>query len=257
MTATPSSNVNAAPPPTLSNETLRNRILTGGGGGGTVRGSLTKVATRYAHFLRTLSQNNQDATATAAAALQTELLLHDLEMRKLILSSKASDENSRRYSTTLVQMQSTLASTQRDIESLTATLGHERRVKKHREEYDALAKVGNASHPPMRETTEELQKVQHEIAKVKREVKEARMEMNVRERQLRMVMTCLRDLKSGLAEEELKKSSKKGSGNDTITGVLSPIQGKKRKHAGDADGVGGGEDRSDNNMSNDDDIGAL
>mmetsp|Transcript_37773 Transcript_37773/g.69416 ORF Transcript_37773/g.69416 Transcript_37773/m.69416 type:complete len:258 (-) Transcript_37773:20-793(-) len=253
-----SSNNTTAPPPSLSNETLRERILTGGGTGN-ARGSLTKVASRYAHFVHTLlSSGHHDgenvsrtsSSTTAAAVLQTELLLHDLEIRKLILSSKASDGNSTRYSSTLSQMQTSLTTTQRDIESLTATLANERRVKHNREEYNALAKMGNEKHPPIRVTTLELEKVQRDMQGVRKEVEEAQWELRVRERQMRVFMASLGDLKATLREEDWKKGD---DGSDAGAGIISTsttslMQGKKRKHMSD------GGDCSDNSN---DDIGAL
>ncbi|KAL7535782.1 hypothetical protein ACHAXR_006724 [Thalassiosira sp. AJA248-18] len=245
------------PPPPLSNETLRERILTGGGTGN-ARGSLTKVASRYTDFVQKLlsaassssdnngtdNSTNTSSAGVAAAALQTELLLHDLEIRKLILSSRASDGNSARYSSTLSSMQSTLATTQRDIESLTATLTNERRIKHNREEYNALAKMGNDKHPPIRVTKLELERVQGEMEGVEREVKEAQRDLAIRERQMRVFMSSLGDLKATLREEELKKKDRtSGGGGSGVESVST--QGKKRKHMSD---VG-----SDSN----DDIGAL
>mmetsp|Transcript_4600 Transcript_4600/g.8243 ORF Transcript_4600/g.8243 Transcript_4600/m.8243 type:complete len:254 (-) Transcript_4600:485-1246(-) len=252
---TSSSSLNTtAPPPSLSNETLRERILTGGGTGN-ARGSLTKVASRYAHFVHSLALAHHDdndenanhaSSSAAATALQTELLLHDLEIRKLILSSKASDGNSSRYSSTLSQMQTALATTQSDIESLTSTLANERRVKRHREEYDALAKMGNDQHPPIRTTQKELERVQREIESVEEEVREARWELTARERQMRLFMASLGDLKSTLREEELKEERVVNRSHADA----SLMKGKKRKH----NNVDSGSDYSDHNN---DEIGAL
>merc|ERR1719296_167064 len=198
------------PPPPLSNDTLRERILTGGGTGN-ARGSLTRVASRYATFLRSLSSSDATTAADdAAAALQTELLLHDLEIRKLILSSRASDDNSSRFSPALSAMRDSLASTRRDIGSLTAALADERRIRRNREEYDALAKMANDKSPPIRETTSELQRVQREIDEVKGEVREAKWELTVREKQMRLFMQSLGDLKATLREEDLKKEIARG-----------------------------------------------
>ncbi|KAL9185907.1 hypothetical protein ACHAXT_003684 [Thalassiosira profunda] len=238
----------AAPP--LSNDTLRTRILTGGGGGN-VRGSLSRVASRYAELLRSLASSTSDGadeggeadTSTTASALQTELQLHDLEIRKLVLSSRASDGNASRHSAALERMQTTLSDTQKDIEKLTATLAEERAIKKNREEYNALAKMGNDKAPPVRVTKLELERVQTEMERVTEEVEVARRELGIREKQTRALMACLGDLKAAIREEDLRKrEGEKGSGDEEMgeegEGKKGGAEtGKKRRR-----GSGGGSD---------------
>ena len=255
-------------PPSLSNETLRERILTGGGTGA-ARGSLTKVGSKYTNFLNSLltsDDNNDDdddgntssstAATAAAAALETELSLHDIEIRKLLLSSKASDYNSSQYTTTLNNMQHTLSSIQSDIQSLTTKLVTERQIKHNRQEYNALAKMANDKLPPIRETQIELSNVQNEIVSVQKEVKQALYELQVREKQMRVFMTSLNDLKSTLHEEELKKKednneSNEGANEGNEGEGLREVKGTKRKRSDGDDGGGSGTDNSNN------DIGAL
>ena len=220
--------VTPPPPPLLSSvlsqETLRERILTGGGGVGNVR--LSKVASLYADFRRALQQlqlpsssTSADGVATTAAAaiiaaqhaLQTELNLHDLEMHKLLLSSRACDGNSSRHDASLTQMESILESTRNDIQHLSSTLTAERQIKHNLEEYNALAKLGNLNkhahniNPPICITKLELEQVQQSILKVNQEIEQAQSEIMVREKQLRVVMASLGDLRSTLLEEEVKK----------------------------------------------------
>ena len=221
--------VTPPPPPLLSSvlsqETLRERILTGGGGVGNVR--LSKVASLYADFRRALqhlqlpSSSTADGVATAAAAaaaiitaqhaLQMELNLHDLEMHKLLLSSRACDGNSLRHDASLTQMESILESTRNDIQHLSSTLTAERQIKHNLEEYNALAKLGNLNkhahniNPPICITKLELEQVQQSILKVNQEIEQAQSEIMVREKQLRVVMASLGDLRSTLLEEEVKK----------------------------------------------------
>ena len=251
-------------PPSLSNETLRERILTGGGTGAT-RGSLTKVATRYSEFLQSLTSatndssdnndnNTTDTIQSAAAALETELSLHDLEIRKLLLSSQASDYNSSQYTQTLHDMQNTLKSTQSDIQSLTSTLITERQIKSNRVEYNALAKLANDQKlNPVRITQNELNQIEEEINIVQKEVTYVQYELCVKEKLMRCFMSSLGDLTSMLKEEEIKKKksvleggSSKSDGCEKEDDDMKVDQGKgvKRK-------------RDDNDKELSDDIGAL
>jgi len=258
------SNNNTLPaPPSLSNETLRERILTGGGTGAT-RGSLSKVATRYSEFLQSLSSsasnsdsnddndnNTTDTIQSAAAALETELSLHDLEIRKLLLSSQASDYNSSQYTQTLHNMQNTLKSTQADIQSLTSTLVTERQIKSNRAEYNALAKLANDQKlNPVRITQNELNQIEEEINIVQKEVTDVQYELCVKEKLMRCFMSSLGDLTSMLKEEGIrkKKSVMEGSSSKSDGDDMKVDQGRSLKRKRDDNDKGG--DASD-------DIGAL
>ena len=151
--------------------------------------------------------DNNNSLADAAATLKTELLLHDLEIRKSILSSQAYSGNSSTYTTTLSQMQSSLTSIQQEIETLTSTLTQQRQVHSRRKEYNALAKIANDKHPPIHKTSAELQEVTKQIQLVEKEVGEATEKLKVREKQLRALMSCLGDLKASLNEEEIVKKT--------------------------------------------------
>ena len=264
------SNNTALPtPPSLSNETLRERILTGGGTGAT-RGSLTKVATRYSEFLQSLSSastddsnNDNNDTATiqsAAAALETELSLYDLEMRKLLLTSQASDYNSSQYTQTLHDMQNTLKSTQSDIQSLTSTLVTERQIKSNRAEYNTLAKLANDQKlNPVRITQNELNQIEEEINTVQKEVTDVQYELCVKEKLMRCFMSSLGDLTTMLKEEEIrkkKKSVKEGSSKSDVDEKgdddMKVDQGKGVKRKRDDNDKGG---ESSDGTGND--IGAL
>ena len=213
------------PPPSLDIETLRERILTGGSGAANPRGTLTKVASRFAEFARTLSDGDGTSSSSAAEALLTELSLHELEVRKLVMSAQASDRNSARYDAALSRTEGSLASVRADIERLTGDLAKERRTKRNREEYDALARMGNDAHPPMRETRVELERVEAEIEAVRDDVRRARSELLVREKQMRAFLQCLGDLRASLGEEELRKEV--GGEDGVATGEEGG--GKKRK----------------------------
>ena len=215
----------------LSHDTLRERILTGGGGIGNVRGSLSKVASRYAEFLRSLQSSSPSPAAAAAEptipsaidraaachALNTELQLFDLEINKLFLSSKACDGDSSRHDATLVKLESSISSTRTDIQHLTSTLIRERQIKHNLEEYNALAKLGNSQRsPPICVTKFELDNVQGEIVRIREEIEEAQLELMVREKQLRVFMASLGDLKATLVEEKELQKIKQGLDRDGL-----------------------------------------
>jgi len=225
----------------LDNTTLRERILTSGAGN--ARGSLTKVASQYREFIHQLMRTKSgsddgiadNAAAAAATNIKTELLLHDLEIRKSILSSQAYSGNSSTYNATLSQMQSSLSSIQHDIETLTSTLIQQRQVHSRRKEYNALAKIANEQHPPIHKTKSELEQVNEQIQLVEKEVGEATEKLSVREKQLRALMSCLGDLKASLNEEEIVKQPKEdeeGCVKEAEVAEAAAPPAKKRKRDG-------------------------
>eukprot|EP00986_Skeletonema_menzelii_P002766 scaffold790_cov149-Skeletonema_menzelii.AAC.11 len=222
----------------LGNATLRERILTSGAGN--ARGSLTKVASQYREFIHQLmrtksSSNGSDDNgannnlAAAAATLKTELLLHDLEIRKATLSSQAYSGNSSTYTTTLSQMQSSLSSIQQEIETLSSTLIQQRQIHSRRKEYNALAKIANEQHPPIHKTNAELEEVKEQILLVEREVGEATEKLKVREKQLRTLMSCLGDLKASLNEEGIVKKTDEDEEGCVAEEEAEAPPAKKRK----------------------------
>ncbi len=160
-------------------------------------------------------------------------------------------------------MESILSSTRRDIQHLTSTLKTERLIKHNLQEYNALARLGNISHttttPPICVTKLELEQVQRTIHDVKQDIKQAQLEIMVREKQLRVVMASLGDLRSTLLEEEeLKKRRQRQEAEEAERSPESTEGGttlqKKRKRGIDDEGVVQ-LNRSDDDDEND--IGAL
>eukprot|EP00956_Cyclotella_meneghiniana_P032338 scaffold88416_cov54-Cyclotella_meneghiniana.AAC.2 len=197
----------ALPPATLTNETLRQRILIGGSkpDAAPPRGTLAKAASRFRELSSALQSADTNGVEDATTALRSELALHDLEMRKLFLSAKAYDAAASQSRASLSTMTSSRTSIQSDIETLTAELNHQKRIKRNREEYNTLAKMMNSSHPAATKTRMDLKAVQEEIARTKEEVERAKWEVSVKEKQIRVVMTSLGDLREVLRDEDWRK----------------------------------------------------
>lgn len=202
--------------PTLTNDTLRKRILIGGSQplAAPPRG-LAKAVSRFRELTAALQSDDTPKVEDASTALRSELALHDLEMRKLFLSARAYDAASSKSAASLSTMNSSQSTTQKDIESLTIELNHEKKIRRNREEYNTLAKMVNTSHPPAKKTREDLKSVQEEIAKTKEEVDRARWEISVRERQIRVLMTSLGDLREVLRDEEWRKKRGEATPEET------------------------------------------
>jgi chromosome segregation ATPase len=138
-------------------------------------------------------------------------------MRKLFLSARAYDAASSKSKASLSTMTSSQSSIQSDIESLTVVLNHEKKIRKNREEYNTLAKMINTSHPPAKKTRADLESVREEISRTQEEVERAQWEIGIRERQVRLFMTSLGDLREVLRDEDWRKSR-----GEALPGAVAP-----------------------------------
>ena len=103
--------------------------------------------------------------------------------------------------------------------------------------------------PPIHTSQIELSRIQNEINTVQQEVQGALLELHVREKQMRVFMACLGDLKSTLKEEDVKKQSSV-SNNSKKEGKLAvdEVKGTKRKRDDVANDNDGESDDSNDNI---------
>ena len=105
--------------------------------------------------------------------------------------------------------------------------------------------------PPIHTSQIELSRIQNEINTVQQEVQGALLELHVREKQMRVFMACLGDLKSTLKEEDVKKQSSVSVGtNSKKEGKLAvdEVKGTKRKRDDAANDNDGESDDSNDNI---------
>ena len=150
----------AAPP--LEVETLRERLLTQVGSrvGGT-RGSLSKCATKYRDFLSTvLTATHADSSVTDSIEvlkqdLEREVQLYQVEMHKVALMAGAARLEEEACDREHEELNKRVQDCQQDISELQHTWTLEKKKRRNREEYEALAKLAN-NRPPRRKLQEKL-----------------------------------------------------------------------------------------------------
>lgn len=215
------------------------------------RGSLSKCAIRFRDLLRALAQqqhqqqyqqqgnnaqvdtetdkNNEEADITeriqlARDELILELTLHDVEMRKTALESKATMIELDHYETLSKETSESIEQTRNEIDSLKQKLAHEQKVRTHREEYETLARMAN-KWTPVFATKRKLEQVSLDIEKLQLKKQKADSQTEMRRKQFQGLMQNIFDLKNSLEEDTARqeiednvKSSKQdesGSGNNT------------------------------------------
>lgn len=218
-------------PPPVDPQTIQERLLTREGGGIVSRGSLLKCTHRYrdlmALILRAADSSPNTGTPitseqaneieVAKAALQRELRLHGLEMRKIGLVAQAAQAELDQYQAASRQIDNDVASTRAEIEQLKIELAHERQVRKNREEYESLAKMANVR-PARRETESKLAAVQEEMGRIRKDEAGGNEELRVRAKQFHLLMQAVNDLKANIAEDDVKKKAleEAAAGDDDI-----------------------------------------
>lgn len=185
--------------PPLSNETIQERLETGAHGS---RASLTKCAARYRTFLETIHAEDADADAIEQSKqeLEQELQLYQVEVHKMSLCLQTAQRE-------LTQLESrgeeTRTIIQEKKEQLIALRSKESRSKQvwgYKEEYEALAKMGN--HRPSRTILEKrllLTQKQMQLALAAEQA--TKEQVQLREKQFQLLMQLMLDLKASVNEE--------------------------------------------------------
>lgn len=214
------------------------------------RGTLSKCAIRYRDFLYEIQQlllstaGNNDPTEEVEEKerqiittttmdkinkikkeLIAELKLHNLEMAKIALSSKAKRSELQHYDKTSLDTHGSIVKIKREIGALKDKLEYERKVRKNREEYEELAKMASKREAAF-VTKRKLERVYSDIQDLegKEEVADGMIEM--RRKQFRGLMQNIFDLKNSLEEDEARKDLEK-----ELDGTCSGVGGGNNEDA--------------------------
>jgi len=223
--------------PILDHETLKQRLITKEGQNlNATRGSLSKCAMRMLEFTKatqTAAQFPDDDVIvlklkSVGNELIRELKLHDLEMKKMDLGAKAAEAELANYDSIREQTQGSIVKARGEIDDLRAALEHEAKVRKNRQEYEALAKTARNGEPS-RVTKRKLVEERNEIDQQKETVQKIQKKLNVKGKQFHLLMQSIADLKRGIDEEEMQgtieKQHRDGIGESDESSSIIPQEG--------------------------------
>ena len=214
----------------LQQETLRERLITKESQNPlATRGSLSKCAIRMRDFATTVKsaerERERDNTSSSStespnetiSALKNsgnhlirELKLHDIEMKKMSLGARAADAELSYYDSIGETTQQSISNVREEIEKLRASLAHETKVRKNREEYEALAKMAS-DREPSRDTKRKLEVIQSEIKKVKCDTDTIQKKLHAKGKQFHLLLNCITDLKNGVDEGKTRDQVEKAA----------------------------------------------
>jgi small-conductance mechanosensitive channel len=185
--------------PLLSIETIQERLETGAHGS---RASLTKCATRYRTFLETIHADDADADAIEQSKqeLEQELQLYQVEVHKMSLSLETTQEELTQLESVGQETSTLIRQRQQQLVALRSKQSRSKQVWGYKEEYEALAKMGN--HRPSRAILEKrllLTEKQTQLAIAAEQATKNQVEL--REKQFQLLMQCMLDIKASVNEE--------------------------------------------------------
>lgn len=207
----------------LEQETLRERLITKESQNVTAtRGSLSKCAIRMRDFtlaaqsaeLQHGNRKSDNQTLSklkvTSSELSRELQLHELEMKKMALGAQAARSELSYYDSLGEKTQKSITVVREEIEKLMANLAHETKVRKNREEYEALAKMAS-EREPSRNTKRKLEEVQSEIEKIRKDTNKIQRKLNIKGKQFHLLSQCVTDLKSDIQEDKARSQIEKSA----------------------------------------------
>jgi len=177
--------------------------------------SNTKLVEKYTGFIRLKGAGLKEAVDNTKDELVLELHLHQLEVDKTVAVGEACGREILQYSEIKDQMETEIAATRKEISALQARLDAERRVRRNREECEALAAIANA-HPASRATKRKIDEIRGGLDVEMDKAARTTMELELREKQFALCLQSIFDLKSVLAEntDATEKNSMLGNGQE-------------------------------------------
>ena len=185
--------------PPLSNETIKERLETGAHGS---RGSLTKCAARYRTFLETIHAEEADADAIERSKqeLEQELQLYQVEVHKMSLCLQTFQQELTQLESSVEETRTVIHEKKEQLIALRSKQIRSKQVWGYKEEYEALAKMGN--HRPSRAILEKrLLLTQKQIQLALSAEQATKEQVQLREKQFQVLMQLMFDLKASVAEE--------------------------------------------------------
>jgi uncharacterized small protein (DUF1192 family) len=147
---------------------------------------------------------------SASNQLTREIKLHDLEMKKMALGAQAAQAELSYYDSIGEKTQNSIANVREEIEKLRADLAQETKVRKNREEYEALAKMAS-DREPSRDTKRKLEVIHSEMEKIRNDTDKRQRKLDVKGKQFHLLSQCIADLKNGLEEDKIRAQVEKAA----------------------------------------------
>ena len=178
---------------------LESRLLTRDSaiGGSTV----TKCALRLQQLYEEVRKGEKGDVKTSLEAFSRDVMLYKVEMGKYDLALSMLDQEAVEYDKLEDEIAGKINKTTDAIVTLTQELVQQKKLKKHREECEALARIVNLV-PSTRTLMASSNVVNDEICRLKEQLASVEATEKLRSRQVNLLLQSIADLSKSLEEED-------------------------------------------------------
>lgn len=205
-------------PPSLSNKTLQQRLLTGASIKGGARGSLTRCAAKLGSLNAKLASTGGSSTDEEILAIKDELKrevrLFQIEMHKTMIMIQSAEKELQDVTAAEQQMAASVEQKQQAVQELRNQAASVAKTRKCWKEYEALAKLAR-QRSPRRILQAKMDKANADLETTKKKLYETAAESKVREKQFHLLIQVMTDLRRSLGEAiEIPPPPKKKDDDD-------------------------------------------
>ncbi|CAI9724386.1 THO complex subunit 7 homolog [Octopus vulgaris] len=180
---------------------IRRRLLIDGDGGNDDKriNSLLRMLVRWCN----MPENDEESHLTYQRMLAT-LAQCEYNMEKSVLVYEMNLTEQKKYEHLNQDIEEKISEATSKIIDCKQELQEAKRIRKNRQEYDALAKVIQR-HPDRLETTKQLQELDKELVKLKNHKNQIQEKLDLRRKQFHVLISAIHDLEGILEDDEKKE----------------------------------------------------
>lgn len=164
--------------------------------------SVSKCALRLQQFLVALQANDQSDSDTeqAKGALIRELALYKLEIGQAVEGALMCEREMDESRAIEKSIEEEIHAAELDINNLTQELNEQKRIRKHKEECELLAKLVNTL-PPKSAVMKDIVKAEDALNKLREQSQSAEYRVSMRKKQFQVLLQSIFDMKQNIAED--------------------------------------------------------
>nr|XP_019928527.2 THO complex subunit 7 homolog [Crassostrea gigas] len=182
-------------------EVIKRRLLYEGDGGSDDKriNSLMKTFIRWCNSTESPEENSLGYERMMASLTQCEYT-----MEKSLLVYNMNTKEQENYNRLSQDIESKIQEATEKISECKNELSQAKRIRKNRQEYDALARVIQ-QHPDRQETTKQLQGLDKDVSSLEEQKKSLEQKLDLRRKQFHVLIAAIHELESILDEDETKE----------------------------------------------------
>eukprot|EP00558_Chaetoceros_sp_UNC1202_P011522 CAMPEP_0197238888 /NCGR_PEP_ID=MMETSP1429-20130617/5402_1 /TAXON_ID=49237 /ORGANISM="Chaetoceros sp., Strain UNC1202" /LENGTH=135 /DNA_ID=CAMNT_0042698171 /DNA_START=72 /DNA_END=479 /DNA_ORIENTATION=+ len=134
-------------------------------------------------------------------------------MKKMALGVQSAEAELLYYDEIGEETHKNISAFRDEIESLRSSLVNETKVRKNREEYEALAKMAS-DRPSSRKTKRKIEEIEAKMGEIRKDTDKVQKKLDVKEKQFLLLVQSVADLKNGLDEDKEREQVEKNLNQD-------------------------------------------